>query len=170
MLPARSTDDNVELDVSPKLEIFSATLTPYRSLPPSGFLILMLLFGGTCFVAGFFYLIIGAWPVFAFFGLDVLILFIAFRLNYRQARAYEEIIVRRDLILIQRVNPKGKATELRFNPFWVRLQLTKDDEDIVREISLSAKGERTQIGGFLNPDDKTSFAKAFGAALSEARA
>ena len=31
------------------------------------------------------FLLLGAWPVFGFFGLDVLLLYLAFRANYRAA-------------------------------------------------------------------------------------
>lgn len=151
------------------VEIFSATLRPYRSLSSNGFIVLMILFGGTCFLMGFFYVMVGAWPVFIFLGLDVLILYLAFRINYRAARAYEEISVRSDSLVVRRVSARGAIRELRFNPFWVKLALKKDDEDLVTDISISARGETAVIGGFLNPEDKTSFAKAFGAALAEAK-
>ena len=80
------TADNAD-DLEPT--IFSATLTPHRSLGHIGFLVLMLLFGGVSFITGVLFLVIGAWPVFGFFGLDVLLLYWAFRLNYRHAEAYE---------------------------------------------------------------------------------
>src|SRR5574338_1098102 len=73
--------------------IFSATLTPHRSLGRVGFLVLMIVFGGVSFVAGMLFLAIGAWPVLGFFGLDVLLLYLAFRLNYWHAEAYEQVTV-----------------------------------------------------------------------------
>lgn len=152
------------------VEIFSATLRPYRSLSRNGFIILMLLFGGTCFCMGFFYVVAGAWPVFGFLGIDVLILYIAFKANYRSARAFEEIIVRRDALIVRRISPRGQIREMTFNPFWAKLHVKRDEEDIVTHISIASKGEYTDIGAFLNPDDKTTFAKAFGAALAQARA
>ena len=153
----------------PFVEIFSATLRPYRSLNQNGFIILMLLFGGTCFCMGFFYVMVGAWPVFVFLGLDVLLLYIAFRANYRSAKAYEEIIVRQDALIIRRVSARGKIHEIAFNPYWVKLHLSHDEDDVVTEISVTARGEQASLGQFLNPDDKTTFAKAFGAALYEAK-
>ena len=66
--------------------IFSAVITPHRSLGRVGFLVLMALFGGVSFVAGMVFLLIGAWPVFGFLGLDVLLVYWAFRLNYRAPR------------------------------------------------------------------------------------
>ncbi|MEP3264928.1 MAG: DUF2244 domain-containing protein [Hyphomicrobiales bacterium] len=152
------------------VEIFSATLRPYRSLSQNGFIILMILFGGTCFLMGFFYLIIGAWPVFAFLGLDVLLLYVAFRINYHFAKAFEEIIVRRDALIVRQVSARGKIQEMTFNPFWAKLNISKDDEGVVTKISIAARGEANDIGAFLNPEDKTTFARAFGAALVEARA
>ena len=73
--------------------IFSAVLTPHRSLSPAGFLLFMLVLGGISFTTGMVFLLAGAWPVFGFFGLDVLLVYWAFRLNYRSARAYEQVIV-----------------------------------------------------------------------------
>ena len=63
------TPDNVD-DLEPT--IFSAMLTPHRSLGRVGFLILMLLFGGISFITGILFLLLGAWPVLGYYGLDVL--------------------------------------------------------------------------------------------------
>ncbi|MEM8800890.1 MAG: DUF2244 domain-containing protein, partial [Pseudomonadota bacterium] len=151
------------------VEIFSATLRPYRSLSRNGFTILMILFGGTCFLMGVFYTVAGAWPVFAFLGIDVILLFFAFQLNYRSARAFEEIRLFRDELIVRRVSPHGRVQELTFNPFWAKLDLSHDDEEKVTRIAIKTRSEEAVIGGFLNPDDKTSFAKAFGQALAEAK-
>ncbi len=48
-------------------------ITPHRSLGHAGFLVLMIAIGGISFVAGVVFLLAGAWPVFGFFGLDVLL-------------------------------------------------------------------------------------------------
>ena len=65
---------------------FQLVLRPNVSLSRDGFIILMVVFAAICLVAGGFFLAIGAWPVFGFFGLDILFLYLAFRINYR-ARA-----------------------------------------------------------------------------------
>src|SRR6185295_20002647 len=96
--------------------IFSATLTPHRSLGRAGFLILMLLFGGISFVTGLLFLVIGAWPVLGFFGLDVLLLYLAFRLNYWQAKAYEEVTVTPSMLKVRKVSHHGRAREWVLNP------------------------------------------------------
>jgi uncharacterized membrane protein len=67
--------------------IFAATITPHRSLGSTGFLILMLCIGALSFVSGMVFLMLGAWPVFGFLGLEVLLIYVAFRANFRAARA-----------------------------------------------------------------------------------
>src|SRR5258708_21374152 len=73
--------------------LFSAVVTPHRSLSHAGFLIVMAAVGGISFVAGTAFLLLGAWPVFGFFGLDVLLVYWAFRVNYRAAAAFEAVTV-----------------------------------------------------------------------------
>ena len=57
-------------------------LYPHRSLTPRGFLILMTFISAVSFIAGMAFLLMGAWPVFGFFGLDVLLLYLAFNLDF----------------------------------------------------------------------------------------
>jgi uncharacterized membrane protein len=149
---------------------FKAVLTPYRSLGSKGFLIMMVCFGAICFAAGILFLSIGAWPVFGFFGLDIVLLWFAFSMNYRSARTFEEVAVSRCEIAILKVGPGKQYREYRFNPFWVRLSVDRmEDEGVVR-IALTSRGETVNLGNFLNPDDRTSFAGAMANALAVARA
>ena len=89
--------------------IFNALLTPHRSLGRTGFTILMgtLVFGWLA--TGALFLSQGAWPVFGFFGLDVLLVYVAFRLNYRAARAREEVWVSRTALDIRKTAPSGRT-------------------------------------------------------------
>ena len=75
-----SNDFDPELD---QPELFSARLTPHRSLNRTGFLVLMAFITVISFAAGVVFWWIGAWPVFGFFGLDVLVIYWAFRINFR---------------------------------------------------------------------------------------
>src|SRR5258705_6916301 len=74
---------------APKL--FSARLTPHRSLNRTGFLVLMAFLTAVSFAAGVAVLLMGAWPGVGFFGLDVLVIYWAFRVNFRPARGSEGI-------------------------------------------------------------------------------
>ena len=160
------TSDNAG-DLEPT--IFSATLTPHRSLGRVGFLVLMLLFGGASFVTGMLFLVIGAWPVLGFFGLDVLLLYWAFRLNYWHAKAYEQVTVTPSILKVRKVSHLGRAREWVLNPLWVRLDKVVHEEFGIERLSLVSRGKELAIASFLGPEEKASFAKALGRALAEAK-
>jgi uncharacterized membrane protein len=156
-------------ELKPEPMIFSAVLTPHRSLGPTGFLIFMSVLGGLSFLSGMVFLLHGAWPVFGFFGLDVLLVYWAFRLNYRAARAYEEIRVTASELTLRKVSYHGHVTQWTLNPLWVRLDRDEHPEFGIERLYLVSRGRRLTVGGFLGPAEKASFATALSAALGEAR-
>jgi len=148
---------------------FRALLVPHRSLGRTGFLVLMTtLLAGWVF-CGILFLSIGAWPVFGFFGLDVLLVYLAFRLNYRAGRAREEISVSRTALDIRQIAPSGRTREHHFNPFWARFRVSRHDEIGITAMNVEGEGRLVSIGSFLNPDDRESFATAFSRALATAK-
>lgn len=155
---------------APDEPFFRALLTPHRSLSRRGFAILMIAVAAVCFGYGLFFLSIGAWPVFGFLGLDVLLVYLAFRINYRAARAREEVSVSRVAVEIRKIAPSGRADEHFFNPFWARFNVRRHAEIGITAMAVEGQGRSVPIGAFLNPDDRESFATAFGEALATARA
>jgi uncharacterized membrane protein len=150
-------------------ELFSARLTPHRSLNRAGFLVLMAFLSAVSFVAGFAFLLMGAWPVLGFFGLDVLAIYWAFRINFRHARASEEIWVTPSELRVRRVSHRGHVVEFVLNPLWVQLDQRTHAEFGIEKLYLVSKGRRVSIGSFLGPEEKASFAKALLVALQAAR-
>jgi uncharacterized membrane protein len=149
--------------------IFSALITPPRSLGQAGFVIVMGLMAGVSFVAGMVFLLMGAWPVFGFFGLDVLLLYIAFRINYRAAAAYEQVTVTPSELTVRKVSHRGQVREWTLNPLWVRLEKVIHEEFGIERLFLVTRGKKLTIAGFLGPKEKESFAQALSQALGEAR-
>src|SRR3984893_12331481 len=149
--------------------LFSALLTPHRSLSRSGFLVLMAFLSVISFAAGVAILLMGAWPVFGFFGLDVLAIYWAFRINFRRAQATEEISVTPSELRVRRVSHRGRVVEFVLNPLWVQLDQKIDAEFGIEKLYLVSKGRRVSIANFLGPDEKASFAKVLTAALQAAR-
>jgi uncharacterized membrane protein len=158
-------------DNAPEREptLFSAVLTPHRSLGPQGFFLVMLAVGGIGFAGGVVFFLIGAWPVVGFLGLDVALVYWAFRANYRAARAYEQVIVTPSELKLRQVSHRGEVAEWTANPLWVRLDRVIDAEFGVEKLFLIARGQRQPIAAFLSPQEKESFAEALLAALAEAR-
>jgi uncharacterized membrane protein len=149
--------------------IFDARLTPHRSLNPKGFRVLM----AATFVASAlfslpFYLM-GAWPIVGFLGLDVALLYFAFRANFHAAKAYEHFRLTYFELQFARVSAAGLKREWRFAPAWVRLERVEHQEFGVQRLSLHTRGRRWDIAKFLGPDQKAEFATRFTSALAEAR-
>jgi len=150
-------------------ELFSALLTPHRSLNRTGFVIVMGFIGIVSFAAGLAFLLMGAWPVFGFFGLDALAIWWAFRVNFRRARASEEILVTPSELRLRRTSHRGHVVEFVLNPLWVRLDQVVHEEYGIENLYLVSRGRSLAIASFLGPDEKASFAKALTAALQAAR-
>jgi uncharacterized membrane protein len=147
---------------------FSAVLTPHRSLGPKGFMVLM---GAVCVVSfgtGLLFYLLGAWPVIGFMGLDVALIYVAFKLNFRALRLYETVDLTADALTVTRVEPSGRAHSWSFNPYWVRLTL---EPRIGRstQLSIASHGNRLVFASFLTDDEREDFALALSAALSSAR-
>jgi len=166
---AASSGEQAATETSADAPIFRALLVPYRSLGPRGFTVLMLFFGFVSLGTSLGFLIEGAWPVFGFFGLDVLLVFVAFKASYRSARAREEVSVSRTDLLVRKTSPRGRVQESHYNPFWARFQVARHEEIGITRMAVTGQGRSTEIGGFLNPDDRESFAAAFSGALQKAR-
>jgi uncharacterized membrane protein len=150
-------------------ELFSALLTPHRSLNRTGFLMLMVFISVVSFAAGLAFLLMGAWPVFGFFGLDLVAIYWAFRVNFMRGRATEQIWMTPSELRVRRVSHRGHAVEWVLNPLWVRLDQKTHAEFGIEKLYLVSKGRRVSIAGFLGPDEKASFANALLAALQAAR-
>ena len=149
--------------------LFSAVVTPHRSLSGVGFLVVMAAVSIVSFAAGTVFLILGAWPVFGFFGLDVLLVYWAFRANYRAAAAYEEVTVTATELRVRKVSHRGKAAEWTVNPLWVKLERVTHEEFGIESLFLVSRDRRLPVAAFLGPQEKESFAVALGAAISEAK-
>jgi uncharacterized membrane protein len=149
--------------------LFSAVITPHRSLSRKGFVLFMLVLGLASFATGMAFLLAGAWPVFGFCSLDVLLVYFAFRLNYRAGKAYEEVTVTPSELTVRKVSPRGRISEWTLNPLWVRLDRVVHAEFGIERLFLVSHGRRLAIAGFLGPQEKESFALALSTALGEAK-
>jgi uncharacterized membrane protein len=148
---------------------FRALLTPHRSLGRIGFFILMCALGFGWLVTGVIFLLDGAWPILCFCGLAMLGIYTAFRLNYRAARAREEVTLSRTHLDIRKTAPSGKSEAHSFNPFWARFSVNRHSEIGITRMAVTSRYETVAIGAFLNPDDRESFATAFSRALATAK-
>ncbi|HZB92204.1 MAG TPA: DUF2244 domain-containing protein [Stellaceae bacterium] len=148
---------------------YQAVLKPHRSLPPRGFTVLMLLLAAVSFGVSLFFVLHGAWPVSPFFGLDVGLVWLAFRLSYRQARQSEELRLTDESLTVDRINIYGERRRWQFQPFWLRVRFEEEDEDTNR-LMLTSHGRTLVVGSFLGPAERRSVARGLSDALARWRA
>jgi uncharacterized membrane protein len=147
---------------------FSAVLTPHRSLGPKGFMVLMAAVCIVSFGTGLFFYLLGAWPVMGFMGLDVALIYLAFKLNFRALRLYETVDLTHEALTVTRVAPSGEEQSWSFNPYWVRLNL-QARHGRSSELSIASHGKRLVFASFLTDEEREDFAAALANALSATR-
>ena len=166
----RITDANGPPPVPEGPIYMDAELRPNRSLSMSGFQLVMIVMAVASFAVGCLFLSIGAWPVIGFFGLDVLLLWLAFRASYRAgARERERVRVTAARVDVARDDAKGQTRWWTASPYFARVEVV-EAEDAHPEISLRAGPDRLPLAVCLSPHERLGFAKALEAALASARA
>ena len=150
--------------------LFAAVIRPHRSLGRDSFRMVMTLFCLASVAASIPFIVLGFWPVAGFFGFDALALYLAFQLNFRAGRSFEELELTRLHLLFRMVGPGGEAREWRFNPLWTRLAREDEDHEFgLQRLALISRGERVVIARDLSPPERESLAEALGRALSDVK-
>jgi uncharacterized membrane protein len=147
---------------------FRFELNAYRSLGPTGFQVVMAIVIAVNAVVGIVFTSLGAWPVLAFCGLDVVLIYWAFRSNYRSGRASEIIEVTPGLLTLTRTHPSGSNERFEFNPYWVRVRLL-ERPDGRNDLWLTSHGTQFHFAKFLSDDERRDFAESLTRALLVAR-
>jgi uncharacterized membrane protein len=113
---------------------------------------------------------VGAWPVVGFLGLDVLLLYGAFRLYQRRAKStHDDLIITPHEMVLRQNRPSRARLEHRLNPRWVSVDIAQEEDEDVERITLKCKGENMPLAPFLTRPEKTALSKRLKAALARAR-
>ena len=156
---------------SPALEtpVFTATIVPHRSLSAKGFSLLMGFVGVIGLATSIPFYLMGAWPVLGFMGLDIILIYIAFRASYASARAYEQIILTRLELLFRVVSWRGHQREVRFNALWTRIEREEHPEFGTERVTIVQGRQREDVAACLGRAERGDFADAFEQALASAK-
>ena len=149
--------------------VFSARITPHRSLGPEGFRVMMVLACGVAALVAIRFVAMGFWPVSGFLGLDVVLLYVAFRVSYRRARSFEEVLLTPLELLFRSVTHRGVSREWRLNPAWTRLVRETHEEFGLQRIALVSRGQRIVIARELSPPERAHLADELAAALTRVK-
>jgi uncharacterized membrane protein len=156
----------IAADITP---LFSARLTPHRSMTPRGLRQIVAIAAVFSFIPGTIFIRLGAWPVIGFMGLGVVALYWALKHSLHDSGRFEEVVLQRGALEVRRVYPSGVEAREAYDPALVRLIVERDINERTTGLRLRSGGRDSEIGAFLDPADRASFARAFGRALREAR-
>jgi uncharacterized membrane protein len=150
--------------------LFAATLTPHRSLTPTGKKVVIGLVAALALVPGIVFYVAGAWPVVGFMGLDVLAIWAALTISMRGGKAFEVVTLWPTSLELKKVDAKGGEEVLSFVPKTVKFVIDRDYNERVTALWLKVDTKKIPLGAFLSADEKLSLSKVFGTALRKARA
>ena len=148
--------------------LFHALLRPHRSLSPGGFAVLMAAVIVAFLGIGVGFFLVGAWPVIGFCGLEVLLIWWCFKLNFRSLQRHETILLTDNELELKRVAPDGKVERVAFQTYWLRVRIDEAPGRSSRLV-LSSHGREESIGAFLAPDERVDLARALEQALARQR-
>ncbi len=156
---------------------FRETLTiwPHRSLSPRGFLLVMATLGSLAFCIGLGFFLLGAWPVIGFLGLELLVVWVAFKMNYRAARRRQHLTATASNLKIEDVSPAGNRETTELPTAWVQVELTPREEPKMRsrlqqKVIVRSHGKTAEIGNFLHPAETPRLAREVTRMVERARA
>lgn len=144
--------------------LYSAELRPHRSAAPRTATRIVLIVATIWALVILFFVAMGAWPVLPFLGLEILLLFIFFRLNHRAAGTCEAIALTSKALTVRRTDPWGKRSQVSFPPHWLQVNLEPHPNQDNR-LELRSHGRSLVIGSFLLPHEREQLAFALRRAL-----
>ncbi len=142
----------------PQPLVLDLVLYPHRSLSPQGFLVLMGVVAALSFTIGLIFFLAGAWPIVGFLGLDVAVVYLAFRLNYRAARAHETIRLSGNELEVVKIDSRGRKRRYVLPSAWLRVDLETRPRRAGR-LTLRSRGRGLEVGAFLGQDEKDGLAQ-----------
>ncbi len=148
--------------------LLDQVLRPSPPMSPRILLAVLLLVAFINVAIALYFVLRGAWPIAPFMGADVALLAWAFRASLKAAKREERVTLTASLLRIARRPPKGLGDEIRFNPYWVRVQMD-DPPDHWSQLTVWSHGKGLKIGSFLAPEERASFAETLKNALRRAR-
>jgi uncharacterized membrane protein len=153
---------------SPRRLLFQAHLKPHRSLSRRAFRRVMAavtIFSLTVSLVTF---LAGAWPVFGFMGLDIVLVYTALRISYRRGLMTETLELDEHMLTVERTDPRGARRSWRLQPAWLKVELA---EPILPQtpVILRTHGQSLPIGVFLHPRQRREIAAELRVALARWR-
>ncbi|HEX7761096.1 MAG TPA: DUF2244 domain-containing protein [Caulobacteraceae bacterium] len=145
-----------------------ALITPHRSLSERGFIVLIAIMTAINCATAVMFVSMGAAPVPAFLGLDLVAVVIAFAVSNRQALRKERVQVSAAEVRVMLETPKGEQLLWASPTAFTRVTVVGESEDLP-ELRLALSGRELPLALALGRAERLDFAKALRQAIAQAR-
>jgi uncharacterized membrane protein len=105
-------------------------------------------------IATGFFLILGAWPILPYAGMEMGLLYLAFRYMDRHAADYERITIRGSSVAIE-VHEGARVSRLELNRHWAKVVCEPDG----RRLALRSHGREIELGRHLCEERRLAMAQ-----------
>lgn len=147
---------------------FDALLRPNQSLSRPAFWVIMSIVAGANLISAFAFISSGAFPIIGFLGLDVLVVWLAFKACFKSQRQWTRVQITNDVLRVDHMNPKGEESSVELPTAFARIEL-KTPLTPNSWVTLAHRREAYVIGRFLTMDERHSLVEAMRDALQRAR-
>lgn len=145
-----------------------AVLEPPRSLSHRGLNRVMMILGGASLLSGLGFVMMGAWPVAGFMGLEILALWLVFRWSFRSQTARTYVRVTADAVVLRRVDARGREARASLASYFARVEYDPTASG-AHALRLTTSRAAYPLGEHLNARERETFARRLSQALDEAR-
>lgn len=145
-----------------------ALITPHRSLSERGFIILIAIMTAINCATAVMFVSMGAAPVPAFLGLDLVAVVIAFAVSNRQTLRKERVQVSAAEVRVMLETPKGEQLLWASPTAFTRVTVVGETGDLP-ELRLALSGRELPLALALGRTERLDFAKALRQAIAQAR-
>ena len=108
----------------------------------------------------------GAWPVFGFFGLDVLLVYIFFKINFKSGKKKERILLTSNQLIIEFYESQKIVKTYFLNPNWLKINLIQLKNQ-TSKLQISSINKAIIIGSFLRYQEKKQVIKSLQKVLKQ---
>jgi uncharacterized membrane protein len=146
--------------------LFRRVLRPHRSAGGMMLFRVLLLVAMALTTLSMTFIALGAWPVSGFLGLELVLLGGAFWLNEQRLRTHETIDLTNHVLIVERIDARGRRQRWTFQPYWLRLRAVERDGRRTG-LELRSHGHSLVVGAFLTPEEITELGRTLGMALRQ---
>ena len=139
---------------------------PSQSLSRKGFRILILIFLIPACLIGTFFSLLGAWPVAGFMGLELVLIYFAFKIYLNNSKVYERIVLDDKNLRIKYYNQEKIIKTITLEPTWLKVHISNNNIPS-NILSLRSHGKENFVGMFLSPREKVVIAEKIRTGLNK---